>query len=275
MKLNRCAKGHFYDKEKYAMCPHCNSNVTARTDNSEGRTKAFEDDVVTDPVESDIEPDIDFYFGNEPSERNVTFPVSGLSANTQTVELDPSQAVSVTIPLEDPVSSDNRGSRRDDGHTVGFFDDFLEDDSGMKPLDRPPVQKENKSPVINKVSTPCVGWLIALNGEHVGTDFRLKVGKNFIGRNHQMDIALTEDRSVSRDRHAIVIYEPKACIYMMQPGESSSLVYKNDEVVLSPVNLTAYDKITVGEVDLLFVPLCGEKFNWSDWFEQTKKRGKV
>ena len=23
MNLSRCEKGHFFDKEKYAVCPHC------------------------------------------------------------------------------------------------------------------------------------------------------------------------------------------------------------------------------------------------------------
>ena len=86
-----------------------------------------------------------------------------------------------------------------------------------------------------------------------------------------MDVALTEDKSVSRDRHAIVVYEPKAHLYLVQPGESSSLVYRNDEVVLTPVKLQAYDIITVGDVNLLFIPLCGKEFNWSQLFEQMKK----
>ena len=41
------------------------------------------------------------------------------------------------------------------------------------------------------------------------------------------------------------------------------MVYRNNEVVLSPVKLEAYDMISVGDVNLLFMPLCGERFNWS------------
>ena len=98
------------------------------------------------------------------------------------------------------------------------------------------------------------------------------MGKNFIGRDAKMDVALTEDKSVSRDRHAIVVYEPKAHLYLIQPGESSSLVYRNNEVVLTPVKLEAYDMITVGDVNLLFMPLCGERFNWGDLLEELKKK---
>lgn len=44
-------------------------------------------------------------------------------------------------------------------------------------------------------------------------------------------------------------------------------------MVLTPVKLEAYDMITVGDVNLLFIPLCGERFNWSDLFEEMKKKG--
>ena len=173
----------------------------------------------------------------------------------------------------------------DDDHTVGIFDLDLGTPAGAPAAAVPapaaspvppsafgaPVQNvaapkapAASAPRNHRVSTPCVGWLVALNGEHVGTDFRLKAGKNFIGRNAQMDIPLTDDKSVSRDKHAIVVYDPKQHLYMIQPGESSSLVYRNNEVVLMPVKLAVYDKVTVGEVDLLFIPLCGPKFNWND-----------
>ena len=63
-------------------------------------------------------------------------------------------------------------------------------------------------------------------------------------------------------------------MYLVQPGESSSLVYHNNKVVLTPVQLQAYDMITVGDVNLLFMPLCGERFNWSDLLEEMKKNNK-
>jgi hypothetical protein len=85
-----------------------------------------------------------------------------------------------------------------------------------------------------------------------------------------MDIALTGDKSVSRDRHAIIIYEPRKHTYLIQPGESSGLVYRNDDLVLDPVQIEAHDKITVGDVDLLFIPLCSENFNWENQLENMK-----
>lgn len=122
----------------------------------------------------------------------------------------------------------------------------------------PPLQPAQALP------TPCVGWLIALNGVHIGQDFHLRVGKNYIGRDVGMDIALTGDKSVSRNKHAIVIYEPKHHKYFIQPGESNELVYVNDEVVLLPMPLKPYDVIVIGDIEMWFIPLCDDQHNWSE-----------
>ncbi|MCD8239190.1 MAG: FHA domain-containing protein [Clostridiales bacterium] len=110
---------------------------------------------------------------------------------------------------------------------------------------------------------PVVGWLVVSQGPDMGVDFRLKTGRNFIGRSSVMDVSLKNDKTVSREKHGIVVYDPKSCSYIMQPGASKELCYLNDEVVLSPVKLKAYDVITVGETSLLFIPLCSKDgFNW-------------
>lgn len=277
MNLCRCENGHFFDKEKYAVCPHCSNNAS-----DESLTTIFTEE----PAKQESSGGGNTFSGNVTGDLSQmgAFPVADMEADQFTVQLDqPEEEDSVTVPLEQFTNVGNYAmGAEDDDHTVGFFDSDLFGAPSTPPPASPhpvsphpvsKVQPIGMMPPVNKVSTPCVGWVIALNGEHIGTDFRLKVGKNFLGRSPQMDIALTEDKSVSREKHTIIVYEPKAHLYMLQPGESSSLVYKNDEVVLSPVNLAPYDKITVGEVDLLFMPLCNEKFNWSDWLEQTKKRG--
>lgn len=275
MNLSRCDNGHFYDKEKYVSCPHCAGG--AATDQS--LTSVFVQDVpnpmpmaggavvspVSDVVTAPLQP---------PSE----LPVSGMSADMPTVAMDSDLDMPTvpldsggsgidpfpepTLPLPETVSGDG-----DTDHTVAYFDEVFSNAAPASAAHGYVAQNH----AANKVSTPCVGWLIAIGGNHIGTDFRLKVGKNFIGRNQNMDIALTEDKSVSRDRHAIVVYEPKEHLYLVQPGESSSLVYKNNKVVLGPEPLEAYDMVTVGEINLLFMPLCGSRFNWSDLLDQIVK----
>lgn len=110
---------------------------------------------------------------------------------------------------------------------------------------------------------PVVGWLVIVKGADTGTAFQLKTGRNFIGRSSSMDVAIKNDKTVSREKHGIVVYDPKSCSYIVQPGASKELCYLNNEVVLSPEKLKAYDRITVGETELLFMPLCSKDgFNW-------------
>ena len=112
---------------------------------------------------------------------------------------------------------------------------------------------------------PVVGWLVCVEGAHFGEDFRLKVGRNFIGRAANMDVVLSGDDSVSRAKHAVVLYEPKNNLFIVQPGESHELCYLNDSVVLNSVEIKAYDVLQVGESKLMFVPFCtAGKFSWDD-----------
>lgn len=109
---------------------------------------------------------------------------------------------------------------------------------------------------------PVVGWLVAVEGSNFGQDFKLKTGRNFIGRSANMDVALTEDSTVSREKHAIILYEPKGNIFLVQPGDAKELFYLNDRVVLTATEINAYDILNVGNTKLLFVPCCSDKFTW-------------
>lgn len=120
-------------------------------------------------------------------------------------------------------------------------------------------------------SEPVVGWLVCIGGNHFGEDFKLKAGRNFIGRSSEMDVALTGDASVSRDRHAIILYEPKNNIFIVQSGDAKELFYLNDKVVLNATEISAYDKLTLGNSTLLFVPCCSDKFKWEDYKKEEEK----
>jgi len=116
---------------------------------------------------------------------------------------------------------------------------------------------------------PVVGWFVCVEGNNYGKDFKIKSGRNFIGRSSDMDIALMGDDSVARERHAAVIFEPRALKFLIQPGDAAKeLCYLNDEVVVTAVELKVNDVLTVGESKLMFFPCCNEVFNW----DQLKKQ---
>ena len=109
---------------------------------------------------------------------------------------------------------------------------------------------------------PVVGWLVCIKGGNCGEDFKLVAGRNFVGRDRSMHVCLSEDESVSRVKHAIVVYEPKKNVFLVQPGESEELFYLGDEVIISAMQLKANDILLIGESELLFVPCCTDKFTW-------------
>ena len=110
---------------------------------------------------------------------------------------------------------------------------------------------------------PVVGWVVCTDGVHLGQDFRLKSGRNFVGRSGTMDICLSGDSAVSRDRHLIISYDPKGNMFFVQSGDTSSaLSYLNDKPLLEVATLKTGDKLNVGETELRFVAFCGKGFSW-------------
>lgn len=111
---------------------------------------------------------------------------------------------------------------------------------------------------------PAVGFLICIAGPHRGEDFKLISGRNFIGRAAAMDVSLGRDDTVSRESHALVIYDTKNNKFSLAPGQGRGITYCNDEQVEKVRPLEAYDVIEVGKSQLLFLPLCGERFQWDE-----------
>ncbi len=151
-------------------------------------------------------------------------------------------APSVPSSLQEAVQNASKEhvsvSQDDTAHTVAFYE-----------------KKMGKDPV--------VGWLVCIKGPVLGQDFRLKSGRNFIGRSREMDVSIEGDNTVSRDRHAIIIYEPKNHLYLIQNGDSKELCYLNGEVVLVPQTIKINDVLTIGNTELMFFPCCDKEFNWN------------
>ena len=199
MNLTRCAKGHYYDMDKFSMCPHC-----ASANEGMGQTMRY-----TQPVN-----DSAFSGGTSLSSNATDDTVNYTDADT-----------SFTDMINDAKNKPEKDD--DDSVTIGFGDK--------------------------------------------GTGFPLKTGRNFIGRNANQDIVLAKDRTVSRDKHAIIVYEPRQRKFIVQPGDSRGLFYLNDEVVLGSKELNAYDVILVGETKLAFIPFCGKKFSWDDGLQSEEE----
>lgn len=109
---------------------------------------------------------------------------------------------------------------------------------------------------------PVVGWLVCVEGPDRGRDYRIRSEKNSIGRSDSMDICISGDDSISRADHAFLVYDPKKRLFRIQAGLSRGLIYLNGEEVIASETLGAFDRIEMGRSEFLFVPLCGEGFQW-------------
>lgn len=149
---------------------------------------------------------------------------------------------------------------------------------GTLPMDEPIKQPEeddgateiDEDVIDGKKVRPVVGWLVCTRGEDLGKDFHLYSGYNTIGRGDeasQITVKLS-DRSVSRGASLVLSYDPLYNEYILSKSLESETVCRYEKrMIHGSIELKAYDRVTLGkreEVELMFIPLCGEKFCWEE-----------
>ncbi len=112
---------------------------------------------------------------------------------------------------------------------------------------------------------PVVGWLVCIEGPDKGRDFGLHGAKSTIGRRGDSAVCLT-DPKISRNGYpALVVYDDRKLhrFYLVSGNASShNLVELNGEMLLGQSILNPYDEIQIEDSVMVFVPFCGEDFNW-------------
>ena len=71
-----------------------------------------------------------------------------------------------------------------------------------------------------------------------------------------------QDGEIARENQARITYDPKGNQFFLQHGEGKNLTYLNGDPVQELKTLNAYDKLSIGKTELLFVPFCSDKFQW-------------
>lgn len=125
---------------------------------------------------------------------------------------------------------------------------------------------DNSTPYIGdlEVMNPPTGWLVCVDGPSKGRDYKIMAEKNFIGRADGMDIQILGDNHIAKRNHAVLAYDPKTRKTFILPGDSQGLVYVNGTAIFTPAELSANDNIELGKSKFLFIPLCGEHFEWEE-----------
>lgn len=123
-------------------------------------------------------------------------------------------------------------------------------------------ETSSQSKAVCQEPEPFYGWLVCTRGPHMFQEFRLKEINSSIGRQKESDILLEKDPGVSRKKHAVIFFEKDTKKFQIGQGESQESVYINGVMLLGTTILRSYDRIAIGNSELLFIPLCSEKFMW-------------
>ena len=109
---------------------------------------------------------------------------------------------------------------------------------------------------------PVVGWLVCTEGPDKGRDFRLRTGRNYLGRSPMMEVCIPADMAISRERHATVLYDAKRFAFWAAPGQGTGQLFLNGEAVEAPKPMKAEDVLELGQTKLVLIPFCGENRSW-------------
>lgn len=263
MEIIRCPKGHFYDAEKSTTCPTC-ANENGNQEFSFGDGNVGQ----TAPTYSGATPT---YPGTEPINGGFTPtvpPVSPVSPmmNTQAFVAPAGNKVDIvpgTEPVDGPKSkTDATEGVADYGPTIALGPNQKSNkqpNSGTAPLN-------TGDPFLDHIQAfnPVTGWLVCVKGPSKGTDYRVRSQYNYVGRAKHMDICISGDEYISAEKAAIIAYDEMEKKFFIAPGMGHNLIRLNDKMVMGSELLHPYDKITIGKTTLLFVPLCGDQFDWAE-----------
>lgn len=109
---------------------------------------------------------------------------------------------------------------------------------------------------------PIRGWLVCVEGDAKGKDYRVCGDRNTIGRGPENDIVLDFDNTVSKGANAVISYDNRNNKFFIYFGEAKNNIYVNDQLLMVPIELKDYDVIDIGSSRLLFRSFCNERFNW-------------
>jgi hypothetical protein len=112
---------------------------------------------------------------------------------------------------------------------------------------------------------PVVGWLVVVGGPGIGQFRPVFEGNNSIGRSSGNRIPIDfGDEAISSEEQAYIRYDSAGRTFLFVPNlAKTNVVSVNEKRPTGAVELAQMDVITMGRTQLVFVPFCGNDFDWS------------
>jgi len=238
MAMKQCESGHVYDDTKNTNCPYCSGRINL------GVARPFGESQQLGQPKAPAFPK--------------TMPLAGMATDRETTDVPKFDLPNTSPPLSPVIPSAPSFTPSATSVDIGS--------SGNSGIMATSSMKATTA--LNAGETgivPVVGWLICVDGEKKGKDFRICNGKNYVGRMRSNDICLDFDDTISKESNAIISFDDRNKKFFIQPGESKNNIYVNNELLLVPVQLKGNEIIELGRTKLFFHPLCDEKFNWKNF----------
>jgi hypothetical protein len=100
---------------------------------------------------------------------------------------------------------------------------------------------------------PVVGWLVALNGNHKGEDFKLREGKTSVGSDPDCHVILTDDYISGKHANIKFVNKDGDRIFILTDLDSTNGTYLNDsEEPIAREELVDNDTVTFGSTKMKF-----------------------
>lgn len=246
MEIRRCDKGHFFDAEANATCPQC----------------AVEAGMVGGGMPNSGMPSgaTPSYPGSGMENYGATEPAAGAPMNMKGgAEMPkssmPSGEIGATMPVGDMTG----------GMAMTGNSEFQPAPGPVNNMGVEDYSDATQPVIVGGIAgfTPVAGWLVCVEGPSRGADYRIRAGYNYIGRGEHMDICIRGDQKIGRERHALIAYDQEERVFFFGPADGKSIVRINGKMIMTPTEIHAYDTITIGTTKLLFVPFCGDNFDWN------------
>lgn len=249
MKKILCENNHYYDADRYDACPHC------------ARAKAFSEKMPR-PVQ-------DCALSSSEAQPDALWSIEQLRGHHAVQAFPEAQAPLSDMPLMRTMPLLEPEPAEESCFASAPEAERPHEDREASETDAPPAPDDGRTHTLYKDEqpgpAPVVGWAVCVKGAQQGASFPLASGRNRVGRAAEMDVVLASDLNVSRNTHCVIIFDPASDMFYLQNGESRGLTYLNGDLLLTPQPLKSHDLIRAGETTLLFVPLCGAQFHWSDY----------
>ena len=292
MKLVKCSNGHFYDAEANVTCPYCDDmdkdNKTVQDDSSmiygerhnaiPGRTgmpqmpkpgQASQMSAMPQPPVMNNVPPVPPNMPQPPVMNNVPPVPPYMTGMTQAAPVTHAQMGNISNMPQTPVM--NNIPNMPQTPVMNNIPNVPQTPvmNNVPNMPQTPMMN-NALPAVHQTAEipgmPVTGWLVCICGEAKGKSYNIVSGLNYVGRRKDMDICIEGDISISRYRHAVVEYSEERKEFLLRLGESKEKIYitrdRQKRILEGTIKLEAYDVITLGRTELMFVPFCGDRFTW-------------